>query len=109
MSPQPEVLLVFSNAPSAEVARTLARLLIERRAAACVNVLAACISTYRWEGSVEESQEVPMLIKTTQANYSSVQAIIEAHHPYGTPEIIAVPVVQGLPSYLDWVTAETHT
>ena len=100
-------LLVLTNLPDADSAQTLARLLVERRLAACVNILAPCKSVYRWEDRIEEASEVPLLIKTTAGCYSGVETAIRAHHPYELPEIIAVSVDQGLPEYLTWVDAQT--
>lgn len=101
------VLLVISNCPDRESAAALARHLVEARLAACVNILAACRSVYRWQGVLEEADEVPLLIKTTAAAYPALEAAIRTHHPYDLPEIIAIPVAQGLPAYLAWVGAET--
>ena len=102
-----DVLLVITNLPDAQAAGQLARRLIEERAAACVNQLAPCTSTYRWQGNIETATEVPLLIKTTRAAYPRLEQLIRAAHPYELPEIIAVPVKTGLPAYLDWVTRET--
>lgn len=102
-----EILLAITTLPDAETAARLAQRLIEERAAACVNQLAPCTSTYRWEGSIETSAEVPLLIKTTRAAYPRLEQLIRAAHPYELPEIIAVPVTTGLPAYLDWVSRET--
>ena len=101
-----EILLVVTNLPSRESAEILARSLVEERLAACVNILPPCRSVYRWKGSVEWADEVPLLIKTTQARYDALAAAIIAHHPYATPEIIALPVTRGLPDYLSWVAAQ---
>ena len=102
-----ENLLVFTNLPDQDAARALARALIERRLAACVNVLAGCTSIYRWEGRIESSEEVPVLIKTTAAGYPALEQAIRTLHSYELPEIIAVPITHGLPPYLQWVAAET--
>ena len=102
-----QVLLVLSNLPDQAAAQKLARLLIELRLAACVNVLAPCASVYRWRGAVEETTEVPVLIKTTARRYAELEAAVRAHHPYELPEIVAVPLAGGLPDYLDWVAGET--
>jgi periplasmic divalent cation tolerance protein len=98
---------VLTNLPDHASAVKLARALVEQRLAACVNVLAGCVSVYRWKGSVETAQEVPVLIKTRAALYSDVERAIRENHPYELPEIIAVPVGRGLAEYLDWVAAET--
>jgi len=102
-----EVLLVITNLPDVATAEKLARQLIEARAAACVNQLAPCISTYRWKGDIETATEVPLLIKTTKANYPRLEKLILEAHPYELPEIIAVPVNAGLPAYLNWINQET--
>ena len=102
-----EPLLVLTNLPDQGAAEKLAHVLVEARAAACVNVLAACRSIYRWEGAVETAGEIPLLIKTTAENYPQVEAIVRANHPYDVPELIATPITHGLPAYLDWVAKET--
>ena len=100
---------MISNLPDADSAERLASVLIEQRLAACVNVQAAGTSVYRWQGKVETATEVPVWIKTTRAHYAALEAAILAHHPYELPEIIAVPVVAGLPAYLAWVATETNS
>ena len=100
-------LLVFTNLPDRAAAERLADALIGKRVAACVNILASCLSVYRWKGAVQHDEEHPVLIKTTDEQYPALEAAIRAGHPYELPEIIVVPVEQGLPAYLDWVAAET--
>ena len=102
-----DTLLVFTNLPDHDAALALARGLVERRLAACVNVLNGCTSVYRWKGDVEQADEVPVMLKTRAARYSEVEAAIRDLHPYELPEVIAVPVVRGLPDYLEWVAEET--
>ena len=102
-----DTLLVFTNLPDRDAALELARGLVERRLAACVNVLDGCTSVYRWKGEIEEADEVPVLVKTRTARYEELEAAIRELHPYELPEIVAVPVVRGLPDYLDWVGEET--
>lgn len=104
-----DILLVITNLPDAQSAEKLARQLVEARAAACVNQLASCTSTYRWQDDIETVTEVPLLIKTTQAAYPRLEKLIRETHPYELPEIIAVPLTAGLPAYLDWVSSETIT
>mgnify|MGYP000863777477 CR=1 FL=1 len=106
--PATEPLLVFTNLPDEAAARALAAHLIGQRLAACVNILPPCTSVYRWEGRIEESKEIPLLIKTTAARFDALAAVIRAQHPYELPEIIAVPVISGLPAYLSWIAAETR-
>ena len=102
-----DTLLVFTNLPDRDAALQLAQALVERRLAACVNVLGGCTSVYRWKGEVETRRRVPVLIKTRAARYAEVEAAIRELHPYELPEIIAVPVVRGLAEYLEWVAEET--
>jgi len=100
-------LLVVTNVPDRATAEKLAGMLIEKRLAACVNILAPCRSVYRWKDAVQHDEEHPMLIKTTQERYAALEQALRAGHPYELPEIIAVPIERGLPAYLDWVAAET--
>jgi periplasmic divalent cation tolerance protein len=99
--------LVITNLPDRDSAGRLAHALIEKRLAACVNVLSPCRSVYRWQGRTEDAEEFPMLIKTTVGRYAELEAAIRAGHPYELPEIIAVPLAGGLPAYLEWVDSET--
>lgn len=100
-------LLVLTNLPDKETAERLAGLLVERRLAACVNILAPCRSVYRWQGAVESADEVPMLVKTTRTRYAELESAIRAEHPYELPEIVAMPIERGLPDYLAWIARET--
>jgi periplasmic divalent cation tolerance protein len=101
-------LLVLTNLPDRAAAERLADALVEKRLAACVNILAPCRSVYRWKDAVQHDEEHPVLIKSTTDAYPALEAAIRAGHPYELPEIIAVPVERGLPAYLDWVAAETR-
>ena len=101
-------LLVLTNVPERAVAERLADMLVEKRLAACVNILAPCRSVYRWKGAVQHDEEHPMLMKTTVERYPALEQALRAAHPYELPEIIAVPVARGLPAYLQWVTDETQ-
>lgn len=100
-------LLVLTNLPDRAAAEKLAELLLEKRVAACVNILAPCRSVYRWQGAVQRDEEHPMLIKTTREAYAALEAAIRAHHPYELPEVVAVPIELGLTAYLDWLAKET--
>lgn len=100
-------LLVLTNLPDRASAESLARTLVEKRVAACVNILAPCRSVYRWKGRVEQEDEHPVLIKTTRDAYAALESAIRQAHPYELPEIVAVPIERGLPAYLDWLAEET--
>jgi len=102
-----QTLLVLTNLPDRPAAEKLAGVLVEKRLAACVNILAPCKSVYRWQNDIHREEEHPMLIKTTADRYPALEAAMRAAHPYELPEIIAVPIERGLPAYLDWIAAET--
>ncbi|MDD2700621.1 MAG: divalent-cation tolerance protein CutA [Sideroxydans sp.] len=102
-----EVLLVVTTLPDRATAERIAEALVTARVAACVNVLAECTSVYRWQEKMERAGEVPMLIKTTRDAYARLEETLRSMHPYDVPEIIALPVAAGLPSYLGWVAQET--
>jgi len=100
-------LLVISNCPDEECANRIALAVIESRLAACVNILPRIQSVYRWQGKVESATEIPLLFKSTASAYPALEAKIRELHPYEVPEIVALPISQGLPAYLNWVAAET--
>jgi periplasmic divalent cation tolerance protein len=102
-------LLVLTNVPERAAAERLADLLVEKKLAACVNILTPCRSVYRWQGAIQHDEEHPMLIKTTTERYAALEEALRSSHPYELPEIIAVPIERGLPAYLEWVAAETAT
>lgn len=102
-----QTLLILTSVPDEPAAMAIARSVVEQRLAVCANLLPRVRSVYQWQGAVEETSEVTLLIKTTQARYAELEAAIAAAHPYDVPEIIALPIVAGLPKYLDWVVSET--
>jgi periplasmic divalent cation tolerance protein len=101
-----EKIVVFNTCSSAEEAERIARLLVERRVAACVNVIAPVRSFYRWRGVVEDATEWLLMIKTSRALFGQVRSVIEGAHSFEVPELIAVPVVEGTPAYLAWMEGE---
>jgi periplasmic divalent cation tolerance protein len=103
-----QALLVLTNLADMASARLLARALVEQRLAACVTMLPAVQSVYRWNDVIEEAAEVTLLIKTTTARYEALEQAIRALHPYALPEVIAVPVTAGSPAYLGWIVQETR-
>lgn len=106
MSPVP-TLLVFVSCPP-DAADALASALVERRLAACVNVLPGLRSVYRWNDAVERADESLLIAKTTTAGYAALEAAIVALHPYELPEVLAVDIAAGLPAYLQWLAAAVH-
>ena len=101
-------LLVTCACPDRDAADALARLLVEQRLAACVQVLPGVRSTYRWEGAIECADEALLLAKTWDDRLEALVAALQAAHPYALPEIMAVPAAGGLAAYLDWVRTETR-
>jgi len=102
-----QALLVLTNVPDLECAQLIARTLVESRLAACVNLLPAVQSIYRWQGQIEEATEITLLIKTTSQHYDSLQQAIVKLHPYDVPEIITTSIVAGYAPYLHWIATET--
>lgn len=93
--------VVLCTFPDVEKARAIAAELVERRLAACVNLLPGVESIYRWEGKVERAGEVLAVIKTTR--YPELETALKELHPYEVPEILALPVAAGLAGYLKWL------
>jgi len=104
--PDPAIIVV-TQVPDRAVAVDLARVLLEQRLAACVNIGAPIESIYHWRGRIETGEEIPVVIKTRSVLYSEVEAAVRKIHPYDTPEIIAIPVVDGDARYLAWIADET--
>lgn len=96
-------LVVLTTCPTEDTAERIAKGLVEQGLAACVTVLPKGRSIYRWQGVLEASEEHVLLIKTHVERYRLVEQAIKAGHPYELPEIIAVPIVEGLRAYLSWV------
>ena len=99
-----KVIVVLCTCPDRETARRLASDLVDRRLAACVNLVPGLESIYRWEGRTETSEECLMIAKTSNAGFERLRDRVVELHPYELPEIVAVPVIDGLPEYLEWVT-----
>ncbi|WP_394808781.1 divalent-cation tolerance protein CutA [Nitrosomonas sp.] len=98
----------MTNFPDKKGAVALAEALIDQHLAACFNVLSPCTSIYRWQGKVESADEIPVLIKTLRQHYDRVEQLIKMMHPYELPEVIMVPILNGLPAYLQWIANETQ-
>lgn len=95
---------VQATAGSEEEAERLSEALLERRLAACVQVIGPISSRYRWQGRVEHEREWQCLVKTEAARYREVEAAIRELHSYEEPEIIATPVLEGSAGYLEWIS-----
>jgi periplasmic divalent cation tolerance protein len=94
--------LVFVTASSAEEARTLAVAILEKRLAACVNILPGVESHYWWQGKLEAATEVMLLIKSSAEQFDALAAVVKQNHSYECPEIVAVAPEEIAPSYREW-------
>jgi periplasmic divalent cation tolerance protein len=104
-----DFIVVLITVPSLEVGERIAASLLEKKLAACVNILPGVTSIYTWKGAVQKDQEQMLLVKTRAELFQErLVPAVEALHPYEVPEIIALPLVLGSPDYLDWIAAETQ-
>lgn len=100
-------ILVLCTCPNQAVAEEISQQLLQKRLAACINSIAGVTSSYRWQGKIETEAEVLMIIKSTSEQYPVLQNEIAQLHPYELPEILAVTIDTGLPSYLNWIVENT--
>ena len=107
MPEQTSAIVVFVTVGSAAEAHRIADALIEKRLAACVQLLPEMLSVYRWQGAVRHDAEYLLLIKTVAARFEELSDAIRQLHSYETPEIIALPVTRGFAPYLSWVLNQT--
>jgi periplasmic divalent cation tolerance protein len=98
--------VVLATAGSQEEADKIANMLLEKRAASCVQ-MSPITSVYHWEGKIERSSEIRLVIKTTEALYPRVESLIRENHSYEVPQIVKIPINAGLKEYLDWISKET--
>jgi periplasmic divalent cation tolerance protein len=98
-------IVVLSTCANGEEAEKLARALVEQRLAACVNVVPGMKSYYRWQGNLETAGECLMVIKSSRGRFAELRAALEKAHSYEVPEVLALPVVEGSPDYLNWIDA----
>ncbi|MEI7988388.1 MAG: divalent-cation tolerance protein CutA [Chloroflexota bacterium] len=105
-----EFIIVLVTVPSQEIGRQIALSLLEKKLAACVNIVAGVQSLYIWQGKLCDEQEVLLIIKSRMALFASeLVPAIQAIHPYEVPEIIALPLVHGSQDYLAWLSEMTHS
>jgi periplasmic divalent cation tolerance protein len=97
------VVVAFMTAPDVETAETIARAVVEEGLAACCNLLPQVRSIYRWQGALEQADEILVVVKTTADGFERLRDRIVELHPYDVPEVIAAPVAGGHAPYLDWV------
>ena len=103
MKPAEKYAVVLVTAPDLKTARKLAQAALKARLIACANLIPRIESHYRWQGKIESSAEVLLLLKTTTARLAALEKLIVAKHPYDTPEFIVLPISRGNRRYLDWV------
>jgi len=109
MSPKPSFKIVLVTTPDIKTARRLARAALAARLIACVNLVPCIESHYRWQGKLERSKEVLMVMKTTKARVSALQELILEKHPYDTPEFVMLNIAAGAQKYLAWLNDSCAT
>ncbi len=96
-------IVVLITAPGEDDAVKISRTLVEERLAACVNIVTGVRSVFSWEGKVEDEPEVLMIVKTQEELFERLSERVKELHPYSVPEVIALPISQGLKEYMDWM------
>lgn len=105
---QPDFGFIYVVCASMEEAKSLARLVLERRLAACANIIPTIHSLYWWEGKLEEGNETLLLLKAPYNYYEAIEQLIRSQHSYQVPAILQIPIHRGLPEYLRWLATETE-
>jgi periplasmic divalent cation tolerance protein len=98
--------IILCTVPDKSVAESIAETLVTEKLAACINIVPGLVSIYRWEGVVKKDDELLLIIKSDQAVYDLLEKRIQALHPYELPEIVVVPIHDGSPDYLNWITRQ---
>ncbi|MDY0887386.1 divalent cation tolerance protein CutA [Kosakonia sp. CFBP8986] len=101
----PDAVVVLCTAPDEATAQDLAAKALAEKLAACVTILPGATSLYYWEGKLEQEYEVQLQLKTDVAHLDDLFACLKSHHPYQTPELLALPVSHGEHDYLTWLNA----
>ena len=102
-----DAVLVLTTLPTPDAAAELAKTVVGEKLAACANIVPAVRSIYRWEGRIQDENEVLVLLKVSREGFARLKARILEVHPYEVPEVIALPVDQGHDAYLNWIVRET--
>ena len=103
-----DFILVLTTLPADGEPEKLASQLVEERLAACVNILPAMRSVYRWKNAIERADERQLVIKTTRARVTALESRLRALHPYDVPEFVVLPIDSGSAAYLSWLTESTR-
>jgi periplasmic divalent cation tolerance protein len=96
-------IIVYVTTGKITEARKIARALVEKRLAACVNVIPKITSVYRWKDQLQIDEEYLLIIKTRRARFDDLRKCVESLHSYEVPEVIATPIVEGAANYLNWI------
>jgi periplasmic divalent cation tolerance protein len=104
-----QVLVILVTTENQEEAVRIGEEMVNAKLAACANIIAGIQSIYRWKGKVVKAEEVLLILKSTKSRYRALEKAVRAIHTYETPEIIALPVKEGLDQYIGWVKSETHS
>jgi len=102
-----EYCVILVTAPSEGIAAEIAKTIVEERLAACANIVGGVRSLYRWQGKVEDEAEVLMVIKTRRTLFEQLAGRVKSLHPYSVPEVIALPIIEGLADYTNWIRETT--
>ena len=100
---EPGYLVVLVSCPTTALALSIGRVLVEERLAACVHVLPGVTAIYRWQGSVEEDPQTVLVVKTSRSAWSRITERVQEVHTDEVPEILALPIEEGLQTYLSWI------
>ncbi len=104
-----QLCVALITCPSKAVARKLARQMVREHSAACVNILGDAESLFWWRGKVERTREQLLIVKTTRRKIPALRQLLRAQHPYTVPELVVLPIRDGLPAYLRWVQRSCST
>jgi periplasmic divalent cation tolerance protein len=107
MQTDSHIRLIYATFPDTDSARTAGEVLVRERLAACVNMWPGMVSIYRWQGEIEEANEVVFLAKTTLSQSAAAIAALRAAHPYDEPAVLSLPVEDGSAGFLHWIRKET--
>ncbi len=108
MPPAGKFAVVLVTAPDLKTARALAKSALQARLIACANLIPKIESHYRWQGKMESSAEVLLILKTTKSKLAALEKLILARHPYDTPEFVVLPIAAGNKKYLAWLAASCN-
>ena len=103
-----QVLVILVTVANQKEAIRIGEGMVHAKLVACANIIPGIQSIYRWKGKVVKAQEALLILKSTRPRYHALEKAIKAMHTYETPEIIALPVKEGLDQYIGWVRSETH-